>query len=91
MTFLDVVKIHLRREDKWKREFLAFVIDFFVLTLKLTIHKQFLAALLCYVCPSPLLTPVLNHCSCFEILKSGKDFCEKVFKVISFKILDGLF
>ena len=34
----------------------------------------------------PLLTPVWNHCSCFEILKAGKDFHKKVFKVFSFQI-----
>ena len=39
MTFINVVKIHLRREDKWKDELLAFVIDFIVLTLKHTIQK----------------------------------------------------
>ena len=77
---------HLRREDKWKHEFLAFVIDFIVLTLKHTIHQKMIAVLLRYVCPPPLLTPVWNHFPCFEILKSGKDFRKKVFKVFSFKM-----
>ena len=49
MTFINVVKIHLWREDKWNDELSAFVIDFIVQTLKHTIHKKILAVLLRYV------------------------------------------
>ena len=61
MTFTNFVKIHLRREDKWKDEFLAFVIDFIVQTLKRTIHKKIIAVLLRYL-------PLSSFNSCGESL-----------------------